>query len=96
MKKLALVCACALALSGCCSQKFTIQGTTVPTVPTYQGTSHFIFWGLGQSLTVDPKEICGGKGVKSVETHMTFLDGVASSLTWGIYSPRSYSVYCNR
>ncbi len=96
MKKLLMISAVALALSGCCSQKFTVVGTTVPTVPTYTGVSHFIFWGLGQSLTVDPKEICGSKGIRSIETHMTFIDGVANSITFGIYAPRSYSVYCNR
>lgn len=96
MKKFLMVSVVALALAGCQTQQFTIAGTKVPTVPTYEGTSAFVFWGLGQTKTMDPKEICGGKGVRAVETKHTFIDGVANWITFGIYAPRNYAVYCNR
>jgi len=96
MNKFLFVSILGLALSGCCTQQFTIVGDKVPTVPTYEGRTDFIFWGLGQTKTMDPKEVCGSRGVKAVETHYTFIEGLASSLTWGIYSPRGYSIYCNK
>ena len=97
MKKFLMASAIVLALTGCQTQQFTITGSTVPTVPAYEGTSTFIFWGLGQTKVMDPKEICANRGgVRSVETRHTFIDGVANALTWGIYAPRGYAIYCNR
>ena len=54
-----------------------------------------MFWGLGQVKEVNPNEICGGRGVASVEAGQNFWHGVASMLTWGIYEPREYRIYCN-
>ena len=96
MKKILMASAFALALAGCSTQQFTLQGTKVPTVPSYEGTSTFIFWGLGQTKVMDPKEVCGCRGVKAIETRYTFLDGVANWITWGIYAPHGYAIYCNR
>ena len=96
MKKFLMVSAVALALAGCSTQQFTIKGTAVPTVPSYEGTSTFIFWGLGQTKTLDPKEVCGAKGVKAIETRYTFLDGLANTITGGIYAPHGYAIYCNK
>ena len=97
MKKTLIATTLALALAGCQTQQFTITGNRVPTVPAYEGRSDFIFWGLGQTKVMDPKEICANRGgVKAVETRHTFIDGVANSITFGIYAPRSYAIYCNR
>lgn len=81
-------------MSGCCYQKFNIShyGTTIP---AYEGTSHFIFWGLGQTKTVDPNDVCGSRGVAGVETGYSFVDALFANLTWGIYQPREYKVFCN-
>lgn len=83
-----------LLLSGCCTQRFDLSGTR-GTIPTYEGKSHFIFWGLGQTKDINPNEICGRRGVRSVDSHITFVDGLLSGITWGIYNPQSYSIYCN-
>ena len=97
MKKFLMASAVVLALTGCSTQQFTVTGNRVPTVPAYEGTSHFIFWGLGQTKVMDPKEICNARGgIRAIETRYTFIDGVASALTWGIYSPHGYAIYCNR
>lgn len=94
MKKILNLIAICMLMSGCCHQKFDFGGSA-KTIPTYEGTSHFIFWGLGQTKEVDPNEICGSRGVASVETGQSFWLGFASALTWGIYEPREYRIYCN-
>lgn len=82
-----------LALTGCVTQTFKLQGAT-KTMPSYEGTSHFVFWGIGQEKVLDPKEVCREKNVSQVQTSYSFVDGLLSGLTWGIYSPRSYAIYC--
>ena len=44
---------------------------------------------------MNPSEICGSRGINSVETSDSFVTGLFTTLTWGIYSPRAYSIYCN-
>lgn len=96
MKKVFAITAIMLALSGCCTQQFPIKTDRVPTVPTYEGTNHFVFWGIGQTKEINPKDVCGKKEVLGVETHYSFLQGLMSGITYGIYSPRGYSIYCNQ
>lgn len=55
--------------------------------------THFIFWGMGQTREINPKEVCGKKEVVAVETNISFINGLISMLTYGIYSPRNYSIY---
>jgi hypothetical protein len=91
MKKACLILA--LLIGGCTYQKFQLEDR-LATVPSKEGTNHFIFWGLGQTKTVDPREVCGSKGVSAVETRYTFINGLLSGITYGIYSPRNYVIYC--
>ena len=81
-------------LAACSTQRFDLTDNH-STIPTYEGKSHFVFWGIGQEKTYNPREICGVKGVSAVDSHTTFVDGLLSGLTWGIYSPESYAIYCN-
>jgi hypothetical protein len=93
--KRAVLFASLLLLSACATQNFKLQDGPVRTVPAYEGTSHFVFWGLGQEKTIDPKEVCGNRKVAQVQSTMTFLNGLFSGLTYGIYSPRNFSIYCD-
>ena len=93
MKKILACMVVVLALSACSTQRFNYDGRH-STVPTYEGKSHFIFWGIGQEKNYNPNEICGSRGVSAVDSHTTFVDGLLGGLTWGIYSPESYSIYC--
>lgn len=96
MKKIFLSLCLALLVCSCSYQRFEVAGTKPSTVPTYEGTTHFVFWGIGQSKEIDPNEVCGVRGVNSVESYDSFLNGLFSVITWGIYSPRNYAIYCNR
>lgn len=93
MKKTIICLGLALALSACSTQRFDLDGRHA-TIPTYEGTSHFVFWGIGQEKDYNPREICGAKGVSSIDTHHSFLDGLLGAITWGIYAPESYAIYC--
>lgn len=93
-KTLSVLAICAALLSGCSYQKFQLDAASPSTVPTYQGTSHFVFWGIGQTKEINPREVCGARGFASVETSYSFLDGLLTGITYGIYSPRTYAVYC--
>lgn len=82
-----------ILVSGCSSQKFIFDGN--PTIPTKEGSSHFVFWGIGQEKVLVPSEICQN-GVSGVGTYVSFLDGVANVLTFGIYQPMDYVIYCKK
>jgi len=83
----------ALTFIGCANQKFLIENGD-QTIPTYTGTSHFIFWGIGQTNKINPNEICGTKGVSNISTEHTFVDGLLQGITYGIYYPMTYRIYC--
>jgi len=93
MKKLLIVLA-AVSVAGCAYQRFQMDDASA-TIPSFEGTSHFIFWGLGQTKSIDPREVCGARGVNSVQTNESFLNGLFVALTYGIYSPRTHTIYCN-
>jgi hypothetical protein len=95
MKKAMFIFATLLILSSCCRQRFLIDDNA-KTIPTYTGTSHFIFWGLGQEEKIDPKEVCDSGKISNVETHLSFLNGLLSGITYGIYSPRNYEIFCEK
>jgi len=78
----------------CSTQNLKISKSPTKTIPTYEGTSHFIFWGLGQEKLIDPKEVCGDRAIAQVSTSTSFLNGLLGGLTWGIYAPRDYIIYC--
>lgn len=83
-------------LSGCATQRFDINSPVSPAGQATLDTSQaFFVGGIGQNTIVDAAEVCGGADkVAGVETELTFLDGLLSGLTGGIYSPRTARVYC--
>ena len=94
MKKILICMGLAMALSACSIQRFDLDGKHT-TIPTYEGVSHFVFWGIGQEKDYNPREICGNRGISSIDTHHSFLDGLFNAITFGVYAPESYAIYCN-
>lgn len=80
---------------GCANQKFLMENKD-PGIPTYEGTSHFLFYAIGQTKKINPDEVCGSKGVTAVETEVTVLNGLCQGITFGIYYPMTYRIYCNK
>ena len=99
MKKILVCIGLALTLSACGSDhiiRFNLsQQQNVNTTPSYEGRSHFFFWGMWQERNYSLVNVCPVKGINSIETHWTFYDSLMGGLTMGIYAPESYAVYCN-
>lgn len=94
-----------LTLVSCKTQRFvsdasfksTASTTSVEVPPNYSEWNHFIFWGIGQTKVVDPVDLCKNKsGVAYIEAKETFTSGLVTNLTFGIYSPRVYNIYCKQ
>lgn len=61
----------------------------------HKGTSHFFIAGLGQTDKIDAISICGKEeNILAVESQQTFINGLIRLVTFSIYSPREYIVYC--
>ena len=99
MKKLLICIGLVLALSACTSDhiiRFDLsQQQNVKTEPSYEGRSHFFFWGLWQQKNYNLQNVCPTNGINAIENHWTFYDSFMGSMTMGIYAPESYSIYCN-
>lgn len=81
-----------LVLSGC-------YHATIDTGRTSSGQTvenewaHGFVYGLVPPSTVEVAEDCPN-GVATVETELSFLNQVASALTFGIYTPMTITVQC--
>lgn len=99
MRKLLICIGLALTLSACSSDhviRFNLsQQQNVSTKPSYEGRSHFFFWGMMQKKNYNLANACWAKGINAVETNWTLYDSLMGGLTMGIYAPESYAIYCN-
>lgn len=94
MKKVLLAAAILATASGCATQTYIVNGGG-DLAPEYDEAQHFFVAGIGQEQTVDAAQVCGGEAnVAQTETEITFINGLLSTLTLGIYSPRQARVYC--
>ena len=88
-----LATALALLITGCAQQTFTVQNKPAAVAPKETITHHFFVSGIGQKKTVDAAKICGGaENVVKTETQQTFVNGLLSFITLGIYSAGSACV----
>lgn len=94
MKKLVFVSLLAILSSGCATQSYLLSNSGNNT-PTYNKMQTFFVSGVGQEKKVNAAEVCGGPDkVFKVQTQITFLNGLLSNLTYGVYTPRQIIVYC--
>lgn len=94
MKKFIIALVVSVALSGCATQTFTLNGSGGD-VPDQEMMQPFFIGGLGQVQEMDAAKICGGADkVAKVETHLTFIDGLLGGLSTGLFTPRTARVYC--
>jgi len=83
-------------VSGCSTQTFYINNER-GVVPDKEVRQTFFISGIGQQQDMDPAKICGGVDkIAKVESELTFIDGLLSGLTFGIYTPRTARVYCSK
>ena len=94
MKKMPRYCA-GLLITGCAQQTFTVQNKLAAVAPKETITHHFFVSGIGQKKTVDAAKICGAKDVVK-QKQQTFVNGLLSFITLGIYTPLEARVYCSQ
>ena len=83
-------------VSACSTQRHYVNGSSTQGTRVVQENHDFFVSGLGQTKTVNAAEACGGAAnVVATETKSSPLNIVLSILTWGIYTPREHTVYCN-
>ena len=93
MKK-SLLLFISLALSGCAKQTIIINGGG-ETYADQTSMQIFFIGGIGQENTLDAAQICGGASkVARVATSVSVIDGILSSATSGLVTPRTVEVYC--
>ena len=86
----------AFVLVSCQTVTISPQGKSVKysSSPSYSRTQHFFLFGLvGQSF-INVKSVCGDRVVKQMQTQQKFLDGFLGKITFGIYTPRTASIWC--
>ena len=97
MKKMLLVTALALLITGCAQQTFTVQNKPAAVAPKETITHHFFVSELGRrKLSMQPKFCGGAENVVKTETQQTFVNGLLGFITLGIYTPLEARVYCSQ
>jgi hypothetical protein len=89
-----LVCiALMVALAGCYEHTFTV-GAGAPYAPVVEDEwQNFWLGGLIGHYRLDVERLCP-TGDATIETKQTFLNGLVSALTSGIYTPTTVKVRC--
>jgi hypothetical protein len=95
MKKTLFIALMLALTSACTTVTIRDQGTVkISSSPDYSTMNHFFFWGLVGHSYVNVSQVCGGKPPVQMQTEQTFVDGLLTLITLGIYNPRSASVWC--
>ena len=92
MKKMLLATTPNLLITGCTQQTFTVQNKPAAVAPKKPSLIISSFLG-GREETVDAAKICGSaENVVKTETQQTFVNGLLSFITLGIYTPLGATV----
>jgi hypothetical protein len=86
MKNFFFLGAMVLMLSSCYTHTYMV-GNGPQTGVEIKQKNHFVILGLVPIATSNPHLMAGGAENYSVTTSHTFIDGLLSSLTSGIYNP---------
>lgn len=97
MKKLLLIAAAALVLSSCYNTRI-IVGNVMPNEPLVKVSTewnHHLIYGLVplDNSTMQAEDYTAPYENYVVRTYMSFLNGLVSGLTWGLYTPTQTSYY---
>ncbi|MCB1193981.1 MAG: Bor family protein [Leptospiraceae bacterium] len=87
-----------LFVINCASQSFYIeQNKELPgRVPNYETYQHYFIFGFLQRKSLNLKEACRDKKISKVDTSYNFLSVLAFLVSYGIYTPKKVSVYCEQ
>lgn len=91
----ALIGLIALSLSACSTVTIKPHGQEkIVDKPTYQESQAFFLFGTIGEKHINVTEICNGKDPVQMQSQQTFVDGLLSGFTLGIYSPHTAKVWC--
>ncbi len=101
IKNLATLIVACTFLASCATQTFDVNPNIKREVPAnnphFSQWSHFFVGGIGQTDFKNSAEMCKDNGgIAFVETKQSFGQVLASIFTYGIYSPRTMNIYCNK
>src|SRR5690242_1545069 len=91
LARLAAIAVAALAMSGCYTVSYQTNAT--PGGPRLEDHANYFFWGLVGDKTVNLAQMCP-QGVARWYNQATFVDGLLSAITLGLYAPRTIVVEC--
>jgi PBP1b-binding outer membrane lipoprotein LpoB len=95
MKKIVPILLCVMFLAGCATQRANFKEMKVKQKPDLKQWDNFFVWGLAPPKKVTPaSKACPEENISRVETEITFLNGVANAVTFGIYAPKTLKIYC--
>ena len=87
--------AAALTLSACANVTISKAGSDpASSPPNYEDSKSYFIGGLVGEHTVDVKKACNGGEAKQMQSRTTFVNGLVSVITLGIYTPRTARVWC--
>ena len=94
MLRMAVVAAVALSMAGCSTYRIGYRDATVaPGGQTHEVSQNFFLWGLAGGDQVALDRLCSN-GVASIDSERSFVDGVLSVITAGLYTPMTVRVQC--
>ena len=91
-RRLTVLAAFVLATTACFHQTIHSGLTPSETVVEKQFVATWL-WGIVAAEPIDVRQSCP-RGVATVETEQTFMNGFVGLLTLGIYSPQRLRVTC--
>lgn len=88
---LVIVLALSVVMSSCYTLTYTV-GDGAQTGVTVKEKNHYLIYGLVPVGTSNPTEMAGGASDYTVTVQHTFVDGLLSAITFGIYNPTTTKV----
>ncbi|HHQ4520829.1 TPA: Bor/Iss family lipoprotein [Aeromonas veronii] len=101
-----IIVACLIVFTcGCAKQVIDVNASQAfklgdkSSVNSIEITSHFFFSDIdvGLNEAIDAASIChGAENIVRIETQQSWLNSLASGVTYGFYTPREARVYCSK
>jgi len=91
MKKLVFLSALAILLSSCYSQ-YHVVGQGAQGNNEVTEWNHYLIGGLAPVGVSKPEDLANGKEDYTEHTRLTFVNGLLSAITFGLYSPTTTTV----
>lgn len=97
MKKLILIAICGIFMASCYNTRMVVGDVrrNEPMIEVCREWNHHLIYGLVplDNTTMVTEEYIGDHQTYMIKTYTSFLNGLVSGLTWGIYTPTQTVFY---